>query len=71
MFHTGTAIKNPRKVHGHEDGLGLNDLISIEADQRDPNAGGSTTSRPARVEVMTRQRAIERAHRGVLGKNEK
>lgn len=125
-----------RTVHGHEDGFGLNDLITIFADARDPNAGGASyrydavirvpgsimlpvlevqfqqgprdgaESKPGITDtVMTtilidrfegyqagpyaceanqrvlehlraaqtilRDRAIERAHRGVLGKNEK
>lgn len=125
-----------RSVHGHEDGFGLNDSITILADARDPNAGGAShrygalaqvpgeatisvlevqfqhgprdfvKSKPGITDtVMTtilidrfegyqagpyaceanqrvlehlraaqtilRDRAIERAHRGVLGKNEK
>lgn len=125
-----------RNIHGHEDGFGLNDLITITADNRDPNAGGASHHYQARLlvpggvppqvldvqfqhgprggekskpgvtdSVMTtilidrfegfqagpyaceanqralehlraaqailRDRAIERAHRGVLGKNEK
>ncbi len=31
-----------RAVHGHEDGLGLNDRLRIHADERDPNGGGAS-----------------------------
>ena len=124
----------PRAVHGHEDGLGLNDRLHIHADERDPDGGGASHSYGVYIEgdngemlgvaaiqfqhgpreaegsvpgvteavlyailidrlegfqagpfacaenqrqlellrecmAMTRDRAIMRAHRGVLGKN--
>lgn len=60
MFNVEHHIKHPtRKVHGHEDGLGLNDLITIEADARDPNAGGSSHRYHVWMDVTHTQAAIE------------
>ena len=43
----------------HVDGLGLNDLITIEADARDPDAGGASHCYVARMDVSGTATAID------------
>ena len=62
MFNSDTTprIEHPQRiVRGHEDGLGLNDLIEIKADPRDPEAGNASHVYRVWMDVTHTQAAIE------------
>jgi len=51
--------RTPIEEQTHHDGLGLNDLITICADARDPNAGNGSHHYTARIDVSGTLYAIE------------